>query len=415
MERVALSISIAVVAYAATSRIGMAMAPVPEPVDESPAQNSRAVRYFDVTKYGADSDGKTESSSAFLAAWEDACSAAGNSVLLIPEGTFLVGPVSFSGPCRNNESPKIEIGGTLKAPSSFNSFQSSDWIVLRGLNGINLTGINSMAVLDGQGAESWSKNACHKHKHCFNLPSSLRFMNVSHGTVSSISLLNSKFFHVVIYKCDNMNVSNINIKAPADSPNTDGIHISLSSTISITSSIIGVGDDCVSIGPGTTNLSVSFVHCGPGHGISVGSLGKYPDEMDVDGVHVSNCTINGTQNGVRVKTWPGAPHGQASNLVFEDIAMINVSNPIIVDQEYCPSRTCKTMKPSGVKLRDMKFKNISGTYSTKFAVTLLCSSDVPCENVQMVGINLNSTVLQDFETYSFVTRGGIDGLKFLNS
>ena len=75
------------------------------------------------------------------------------------------------------------------------------------------------------------------------------------------------------------------------------------------------------------------------HG-SVGSLGKEPNEKEVVGVYVSNCTINGTQNGVRIKTWPGAPPNHASNLVFEDIKMINVSKPIIIDQIYCPSNIC---------------------------------------------------------------------------
>lgn len=79
---------------------------------------------------------------------------------------------------------------------------------------------------------------------------------------------------------------------------------------------------------------------------SVGSLGKSSGEMDVVGIHVSNCTINGTQNGVRIKTWQGAPPSQASNLVFEDISMINVSNPIIIDQQYCPSGTCNTKEAS---------------------------------------------------------------------
>lgn len=77
---------------------------------------------------------------------------------------------------------------------------------------------------------------------------------------------------------------------------------------------------------------------------SVGSLGKYPNEQDVRGVSVRNCTIKDTTNGVRIKTWPGAPASQASNLTFEDIVMDNVSNPVIVDQQYCPGHSCDTSK-----------------------------------------------------------------------
>lgn len=78
----------------------------------------------------------------------------------------------------------------------------------------------------------------------------------------------------------------------------------------------------------------------------MGSLGKYSAEKDVVGVRVKNCTINGTQNGVRIKTWPGSPASKASSFWFEDIVMINVSNPIIIDQEYCPWSTCTSSKVS---------------------------------------------------------------------
>lgn len=60
----------------------------------------------------------------------------------------------------------------------------------------------------------------------------------------------------------------------------------------------------------------------------------------MNGVAVRNCTINGTTNGLRIKTWPTSYASSASNMMFEDIVMINVSNPIIVDQQYCPHHAC---------------------------------------------------------------------------
>lgn len=96
---------------------------------------------------------------------------------------------------------------------------------------------------------------------------SLKLSNVWDGIVGNINLVDSKGFHVSVYGCDNVHIFGFNISAPWDSQNTDGIHVSQSTNINITDSNIGVGDDCVSIGPGSINVSVSNVRCGPGHGI----------------------------------------------------------------------------------------------------------------------------------------------------
>lgn len=100
---------------------------------------------------------------------------------------------------------------------------------------------------------------------------SVKFNNVSNGTISDITVTNSKAFHISFNNCDQMDMYNVNIKAPGDSPNTDGIHFHESTNINIVSADIGVGDDCVSFGPGSINISVSDIRCGPGHGIRYNS------------------------------------------------------------------------------------------------------------------------------------------------
>lgn len=84
---------------------------------------------------------------------------------------------------------------------------------------------------------------------------------------------------------------------------------------------------------------------------SVGSLGKYLNEGDVSGLVVRDCTMTGTMNGIRIKTCPNSPgRSAATNMTFENIVMRNVTNPIIIDQSYCPFTSCTSMvinhKPS---------------------------------------------------------------------
>ena len=56
--------------------------------------------------------------------------------------------------------------------------------------------------------------------------------------------------------CNNFTFDGFKVIAPADSPNTDGIHIGRSTGVRILNTNIGTGDDCVSIGDGTKDLIV---------------------------------------------------------------------------------------------------------------------------------------------------------------
>ncbi|CAH8290299.1 unnamed protein product [Eruca vesicaria subsp. sativa] len=322
---------------------------------------------------------------AFTAAWKTACEAAGPSTMTVPKGDYLVDSVEFLGPCKGPVT--LEMHGNLKAPATIAGAKPHcGWVDFTNLADFTLNG--NGAIFDGQGSLAWKANDCAKTGKCNSLPINIRFTGLTNSKIMGITSTNSKLFHINVLNCKNVTLENIGIDAPPESLNTDGIHIGRSVGVNLIGAKIKTGDDCVSIGDGTENLIVENVECGPGHGIAVGSLGRYPNEQPVKGVTVRKCLIKNTMNGVRVKTWPGSPPGIASNIIFEDITMDNVSTPVLIDQEYCPYAGCKVGVPSKVKLSDVTFKNIKGTSATKTAVKLICSSGTPCTNVALDNINL---------------------------
>ncbi|CAN6573376.1 unnamed protein product [Malus baccata var. baccata] len=107
-----------------------------------------------------------------------------------------------------------------------------------------------------------------------------------------------------ILNCKHITISNLHIIAPENSPNTDGIDISVSCYVNIHDSAVGTRDDCITIINGSSYINITNIACGPGHGIrySVGSLGEHGAYDTAEAIHVRNCTFNGTQNGARIKT-----------------------------------------------------------------------------------------------------------------
>ncbi len=159
--------------------------------------------------------------------------------------------------------------------------------------------------------------------------------------MENLKVVNSQQIQISVEDCTDVKMSRLSITAPETAPNTDGIHITRSRDVQVTDCTIKTGDDCMSIEDGTKNLHVKNMVCGPGHGISIGSLGDHNSEAHVNNVTVDNVRLYGTANGARIKTWQGGK-GSAKNIVFQNMVMDNVWNPIIIDQNYCDSSTpCK--------------------------------------------------------------------------
>ncbi|VFQ75576.1 unnamed protein product [Cuscuta campestris] len=217
----------------------------------------------------------------------------------------------------------------------------------------------------------------------------LSFTKAKNILVSGVTSQNSQMFHVVINGCHNVTLQHIQIAAPADSPNTDGIHVQFSSAVTLRHSAIATGDDCVSIGPGTANLSMQNLTCGPGHGISIGSLGRDKREEGVENVTLEGGTLKGTQNGVRIKAWGKPSNGFVKSVVFKDLTMVNVLNPILIDQNYCPRHHNCPRQASGVRISDVTYEDIKGTSASEVAVKFECSKVKPCKGITMKDVKLS--------------------------
>lgn len=152
-------------------------------------------------------------------------------------------------------------------------------------------------------------------------------------TLYRITLHNSPNFHVIVTRTDGFTAWGVKIRSPKNARNTDGIDPSSSSNVSILYSYIDAGDDNVAIKAGAdgpaTHITVAHNHFYRGHGMSIGS----ETQGGVSAVEVSDLTIDGADNGIRIKSNP-ARGGLVHDVAYHDVCIRNVKHPIVMETTY---------------------------------------------------------------------------------
>jgi polygalacturonase len=148
-----------------------------------------------------------------------------------------------------------------------------------------------------------------------------------------ITLRNSPNFHVLIEKTNGFTAWGVKIDTPSTARNTDGIDPAASNDISILHSSIRTGDDDVAITArklgASSHITVAHNHFYSGHGMSIGS----GTSGGVRAVRVFDLTIDGADNGIRIKSDPSRG-GLVDDVAYEDICIRNVKNPILLTPHY---------------------------------------------------------------------------------
>ncbi|ERN00327.1 hypothetical protein AMTR_s00104p00016370, partial [Amborella trichopoda] len=299
---------------------------------------------------------------AFLKAWESVCQSTKPPTMTIPAGkTFLLNPTTFRGPCKS-PAINIQVSGNILAPSSISSWgnDKEHWIHFKCVDGLSIQG---SGTIDGQGHAWWPiKSAQETHALSFDVCTNLKLRD--------LHIVNSQQRHIAIHNSNTVYIGGLHINSPEDSPNSDGIHIQSSQHVNVENSFIATGDDCISIGDGTYDVNASKITCGPGHGISVGSLGKDGSRSTAEMIHVKDSFFIGTKNGARIKTW----------------------------------------QTSAVKVSDVQFIGVHGTCKSEVAVSIACSESIACTNIVVNGLEIRSSEPQvAITTYCLNAHGTAQG------
>jgi polygalacturonase len=299
---------------------------------------------FNLADYGCVGDGKAFNTDAFTSAIA-ASAKAGGGHLIVPAGVYKTLPFTLT----SHMDLHLEAGATIKAPDTFAEYGIADPnvpatnpqatgarqpvapLISCPPNTTDLA-ITGSGAIDGSGAMFWiwSDKAARRYppgRTIVPRPALIALRDVQRLHVDGITLTNSPMFHLVPRGQD-ITIENLRIVAPSDAPNSDAIDPG-GQRIVIRNCEIDTGDDNVALQSGSRDVLIEDLTCLHGHGISIGS----PTRNGLSHVIVRRCTFNGTDNGLRIKSYRGNG-GEVHDIRYSDIVMKNVRRPFDINMLY---------------------------------------------------------------------------------
>ncbi|PAN18349.1 hypothetical protein PAHAL_3G195900 [Panicum hallii] len=306
--------------------------------------------------------------------------------------TFRIWPLTLVGPCSSEI--KLLISGNIVAPESPSDWGPGDrrqWLHFHKVQDLKVTG---GGIIDGRGQQWWARSSCEEKKNrtAQPAPKAVHFEDCHGISVKGITLQNSQQYHLTFTRSSNVEANYLRVTSPEDSIDTKGIHLVDSKNVHVMDNLISTGDDCVSIVGNCTDVRLRAISCGPGHGISIGTLGVNGSVDYVEKIKVDTLFISNAENGVRVKTTKNGVGGFARKVKFESIVMRNVTNPIIIDQgnsdDPADSSEAPQTAATAVQVEKINYIDIRGTSASEHAVTFSCSDAKPCRHLSLTNVNL---------------------------
>ncbi|QSQ45173.1 endopolygalacturonase [Xanthomonas translucens pv. translucens] len=317
----------------------------------------------------SDADERNAPDTARIQAALGSCAAkGGRSAVLLRAGAgnaFLSGPLNICG----NVTLVIDAGVTLFASRKPSDYQvagantcgkaagsSGGCRALLNLKGKSLgvmglrDGAGDQGSIDGRGdlpmlggSDSWWQfgEKAKASGLTQNSPDLIKVQNASDVSIYHVNLVNAPYFHLFVHIADGLTIWGVRVKAPASSPNTDGLDLDSVSNATLYDNDVMSGDDGVAIktiASRSANISVRDSRFYGTHGISIGSEVMYGvDNILIDGNSVLGSDADGRpstdNNGLRIKTGL-AKGGPVSDVTYRNTCLFGVANALVINPLY---------------------------------------------------------------------------------
>ena len=382
-------------------------------------------KQYNITENGAIGDSTTLNTKA-IQATIDECAQAGGGTIMIPKGIFLSGAL-FIKPGVNLE---LQQGAVLRGSQNIEDYPKINtrieghfemWRAAL-LNGDHVDGlrITGAGTLDGNGEPYWKlfysrRKADGKTTNLSVERPRLTFIRDSKNvTISGITFLNSGFWNLHIYRCQQVTVSHCRFQAPSGkvpddhAPSSDGIDIDSSQDITVSNCFFSIGDDDIALkgskGPfamqDQDSPPVERIHiydCVFEAGGGIVTCGS--EATIVRDVDIKRCTTKGP-TVLRLKLRPDTPQ-QYENISIEDITMED--GAIFKISPWTQYFDLKGQAPPKALVQNIRITNVHGNGGSWGEITGHAETTIKNIVVKKVDLQLKNT---DFKL------GNVQGLEF---
>jgi alpha-L-rhamnosidase len=337
-----------------------------------------------ITDFGAVADGRTLATEAIQKAI-DTTAAAGGGMVEIPAGTFRSGSIFL----KRGVELFLAQGAVLQGSDRIEDYPKrltrieghfEPWrLALVNADGLDHVRISGPGKLDGNGPVYWAAfwQRRRENPKCTNLeverPRLMFFQRCTDVRIEGISLQNSGFWNIHLYRCRDVVLDGVHINAPVNAkgpaPSSDGIDIDSSQNVTVRHCQISVNDDNIALkgskgpladrdqdSPPVENILVEDCEFGDGNGvITCGS-----EATVVRNVTVRNVTLVGRATLLTLKLRPDTPQHYEHILI--DGVKLAGRGRILNVAPWWQFFDLQGHQPPQRTVNDVTIRNVTGRY-----------------------------------------------------